>query len=151
MAKRKQPQTKKITNRRARFDYALESEIIAGIALTGRETKALRLGHGHIRGAYVTLKNGEAWLINATITGFDGVKIDESEQTRARKLLLKKKEIDQLTEAKQQGRTVVPLEILTQSRFIKVRIATGKGKKRYDKRETIKKRDQTRQAARELS
>lgn len=150
MAKRKQPLTKQISNRRARFDYALESEYVAGIALSGRETKALRLGHGHIKGAYVTLKGGEVWLINATITGFNGVNIDESEQTRARKLLLNKKEISQLEEAKARGRTIVPLDILTGGRYVKVRIAAGRGKKHYDKRQVLKERNQNREIKRQL-
>ncbi len=143
MAK-KQNTTKRISNKRAVFDYELGDAIVAGLVLTGAETKALRLGHGHLKGAYVTVKEGELYLINATITGFNGVKLDETEQTRARKLLLKKRQIDQLLEAKQQGRTIVPIELLTNSRFIKVKIAAGKGKKHYDKREAIKKRDQDR-------
>lgn len=147
MAKKSAP-VKKIKNKRVRFDYDLDSEVVAGIVLNGRETKALRLGHGHLRGAYVTLKNGEVWLINATITSFPGGTLDEHEQTQARKLLLKKREIDQLSAAKQQGRTIVPIEILTGGQFIKVRIAAGRGKRKYDKRETIKRREQTREAAR---
>ena len=137
--------TKRISNKRARFDYQLGDEIIAGISLTGRETKSLRMGHGHLRGAYVTAKDGELWLINATITGFSGVKLDESEQTRNRKLLLKKREIEQLLATKKQGSTIVPLELLTGSRYIKLKIAVGKGRKKYDKREVIKKRDQKRE------
>lgn len=151
MSKKKPDSTKKIQNRRARFDYALDDGLMAGIVLTGKETKALRLGNGSLRGAYVTFKNGELWLINATITGFSGAPIEESDQTRARKLLLKKREIEQLEQDKKQGKTIVPLELLTSSRYIKVRIASGKGKKRYDKRETIKRRDQGREAARQLS
>lgn len=150
MAKKKPADTKKIQNRRARFDYALGTEYIAGISLTGKETKSLRLGHGHIRGAYVTLKDGEAWLINATITGYTGAKIEESDQTRARKLLLKNKEIEELEAAKQQGKTIVPLDVLTGGRYIKIRISTGRGKKKYDKRETIKKREETRQIRRTI-
>lgn len=149
MAKKK-PQTKRISNRRARFDYQLGDELIAGISLSGKETKSLRMGHGHLRGAYVTAKDGELWLINATITGFTGVKLDESEQTRNRKLLLKRREIAKLLEQKKQGMTIVPLEILTGGRFIKVRISAARGKKHYDKRETIKRRDAVRQATREL-
>lgn len=151
MAKKKPDSTKKIQNRRARFDYALDDGLMAGIVLTGKETKALRLGNGSLRGAYVTFKNGELWLINATISGFSGAPIEESEQTRARKLLLKKREIEQLEQDKKQGKTIVPLDLLTSGRYIKVRIASGKGKKRYDKRETIKRRDQGREAARQLS
>lgn len=151
MAKQKHSQTKKIQNRRARFDYALEDGLMAGIVLSGKETKALRLGNGSLRGAYVTFKNGELWLINATISGFSGAPINETDQTRARKLLLKKREIEQLEQDKKQGKTIVPLELLTSGRYIKVRIASGKGKKHYDKRETIKRRDQGREAARQLS
>lgn len=141
---KKSQQTKSIRNKRASFDYNLGDSFVAGLVLTGVETKALRLGHGHIRGAYVTVKEGELFLINATITGFNGVKLDESEQTRARKLLLKHREIDALLEAKKQGKTIVPTELLTKSRFIKLKISVGTGKKRYDKREVIKKRDQER-------
>lgn len=146
----KQGGPKAIRNKRARFDYDLEDAIVAGIVLSGAETKSLRLGHGHLRGAYVTARDGELWLINATITGFSGVKLEENEQTQARKLLLKKREIDGLMTAKQQGRTIVPLELLTGGRYIKVRISTGKGKKQYDKRESIKQRDQARASRAEL-
>jgi SsrA-binding protein len=144
MAKSKQNTTKTIRNKRASFDYDLGDSVVAGLVLSGAETKALRLGHGHLRGAYVTVRDGELWLLNATITGFNGVKLEEEEQTRSRKLLLKKREIDELIESKNQGKTIVPIELLTKGRYIKVRISAGTGKKRYDKRETIKRRDQDR-------
>jgi SsrA-binding protein len=150
MAKKKPAGPKKIVNRKARHDYDVASDLVAGIALNGRETKALRMGHGHLRGAYVTVKDNELWLINATITGFGGVKLDEAEQTQNRKLLLKRREIDKLLEAKQQGLAIVPLELLTGGRYIKVRIAVGRGRKHYDKRQTIKERDQTRANQQEL-
>jgi SsrA-binding protein len=147
----KKPHTaSKITNRRARFDYELGDTLVVGLALTGAETKSLRLGHGQLRGAYVTIKDGELWLINAQITGGKGIDIAEQDQTRSRKLLANKREIERLIEAKTQGRTIVPLELLTSSRYIKMRIALGKGKKRYDKRETIKKRQQERDAKRQI-
>ncbi len=141
---KKQDNTKRIQNRRARHDYELGDSLVVGVQLTGAETKALRMGHGQLRGAYVTVKDDELLLINATINGTRGIPIDESNQTRSRKLLAKHREIAALTQAKQQGRTIVPLEILTQGRYIKVRIAVGKGKKQYDKRETIKRREQDR-------
>jgi SsrA-binding protein len=144
MAKSKQNTAKQISNRQARRDYDLKDGILAGIALTGRETKSLRRGHGQLRGAYVTVKDGELWLINATITTSPGIIISESEQTRARKLLLKHREIAELIAAKQQGRAIIPLEILTRGRYIKVRIAIGQGRKRYDKRQILKKRDEQR-------
>ena len=135
---------KHITNKRARHDYELGDSLLVGISLMGAEVKALRLGHGHLRGAYVTIVNNELWLINSTIAGTVGVAIAESDQTRSRKLLAKRREIEQLQEAKKQGRTIVPLEILTGQRHIKVRIAVGKGKKLYDKRQSLKARDESR-------
>jgi SsrA-binding protein len=150
MAKQK-TSPKKITNKRAKFDYDLGDSLLAGLVLTGAETKALRLGHGHLRGAYVTVKDGELYLLNATITGFNGVKLDETEQTRTRKLLLKKREIAKLLEEKNQGKSIIPTELLTQGRFIKIRISTGTGRKNYDKRHLIKKRDEDRNTLRELS
>ena len=150
MAKKRPTNTGKITNRRARFDYDLKQDYIAGIALSGKETKSLRRGHGNLRGAYVTFKNDEPYLTNATITGDNAIIIPEEEQTRARKLLLKKKEISQLLEAKNQGLTIVPLELLIKGRYIKIKISAGRGKKLYDKRETIKKRDQNILNKREL-
>lgn len=146
MAKKKANQTKRITNRRARHDYELGDSLVVGLELSGGETKSLRMGHGQLRGAYVTVKDNELYLINATITGSSGIPIDESDQTRARKLLAKKREIEALVAAKQQGRTIVPLEILTGGRYIKLRISVGKGKKQYDKRQTLKRRDDDRRA-----
>lgn len=143
--RKKRPPTGVITNRRARFDYELGDSLLVGIVLNGRETKALRLGHGMLRGAYVTVKQGELWLLNATITSTNNIHLTEQEQTQSRKLLAKKKEIAQLIAAKEQGRTIVPTAILTRGRYIKLRIAVGKGKKLYDKRQTIKKRDEQRE------
>lgn len=147
MAKKKPNQPKVISNRRARHDYELGDSLVVGIELTGAETKALRLGHGQLRGSYVTLKGGELFLLNATIAGSSGILISETDQVRTRKLLAKKREIARLAEAKQQGRTIVPLEILTRGRFIKLRIAAGRGKKHYDKRQSLKARDDARRTA----
>lgn len=148
--KKKTPSTKLITNRRARFDYELGDSLVVGIQLTGAETKALRMGHGQLRGAYVNVKDGELWLFNATISGSNGIPISETDQTRNRKILAKRREIEHLIELKQQGRTIVPLEILTKGRYIKLRISAGKGKKHYDKRQTLKARDESR-AIRQMS
>jgi SsrA-binding protein len=147
MAKKKPATTKKsIQNRRARFDYELGDSLVVGLQLTGAETKSLRLGHGQLAGAYVTVKNDELYLLNGTIHGTNGIPVPESDQTRTRKLLAKRREIKALVSAKQQGRTIVPLEMLTGGRFIKLRIAVGKGKREYDKRQTLKKRDQDRES-----
>jgi SsrA-binding protein len=144
MAKKKPNQVKRITNRRARHDYELGDSLVAGLELSGAETKSLRMGHGQLRGAYVTVKQGELFLVNATISSTAGIPISESDQTRARKLLAKRREIEALMEAKQQGKTIVPLEILTGGRYIKLRISVGRGKKLYDKRQTLKARDDDR-------
>lgn len=141
-------QSKTIRNRRARHDYELGDSLVVGMELTGAEVKSLRMGHGQLRGAYVTVKGAEIFLIGATINGVKGVAIDESDQTRTRKLLAKRREIDALIAAKQQGKTIVPLEILTHGRYIKLRLAVGKGKKSYDKRETLKRRDADRETSR---
>lgn len=145
MAKKKaKPQTKQITNRRARHDYELGDSLVVGLELTGGEVKNLRRGHGQLRGSYVTVKDNQLWLLNATINGTNSIPLTEQEQTRTRRLLAKRKEIDKLIEAKQQGNSIVPLEILTGGRYIKLRISVGRGKKAYDKRQTLKKRDETR-------
>lgn len=134
-----------ITNRRARFDYELGDSLVVGLQLSGAETKSLRLGHGQLRGAYVNVLNNELWLVGAQITTSKGVPIAEDEQGRSRKVLAKRKEIDSLIAARQAGNTIVPLELLTRGRYIKLRISVGRGKKRYDKRETIKRRQQDRE------
>jgi SsrA-binding protein len=149
MAKKK-PSEGKIRNKRARFDYELGDNYLVGVVLNGREAKSLRLGHGQLQGAYVTVKNDELYLINASIHGTKGIPIEDSQVTQARKILAKRKEIDEIIAAKQQGRTIVPVDILTKGRYIKLRIAIGKGKKHQDKRQTLKERDDTRNAQREI-
>lgn len=148
MAKKKKQLTGRIQNRRAAFDYNLGDSLTVGIELTGGEAKSLRMGHGHIRGAYVTIKDNELYLINATITGSNGIPISESDQTRSRRLLAKRKEINALIAAKQSGKTIVPLSIITNSKYIKLKIAIGTGKKKYDKRESLKRKTQEREARR---
>ena len=144
MANKRTHQPKVIVNRRARYDYTLGDSLIVGLSLSGKEVKALRLGHGQLRGAYITIKDNELWLINATISSANGFVITDSEQTRARKVLAKRREINALMEAKRQGRTIIPLEMLTGGRYIKLRIAVGQGKKQYDKRQAIKAREASR-------
>lgn len=149
--KKKRQNNTAIRNKRASFDYALSDAIIAGLVLNGRETKALRLGRGQLVGSYVTVVGDELWLINSQIHGSGSIPIGEDEVSRNRKLLVKRKEIASLIAAKQQGLTIVPTEILTKGRYIKIRIALGKGKKAYDKRQSLKKRDDNRNTQRELS
>lgn len=150
MAKKHKTTDKRIINRRARYDYELGDSLVVGLELSGKEAKSLRMGHGQLRGAYITVKDNELWLIGAQVNNAPGLQISEDEQLRSRKLLAKRKEIDQLIQLKQQGRTIVPLELLTQGHYIKLRISAGKGKKRYDKRETIKRRQEERDIARRV-
>lgn len=144
---------KSIVNRRASFDYSLDEDLVVGIALTGPETRAARDGHIQLKGSFVSIKNGELWLNNASFS----LKINDRNQvgarsidTSPRKLLAKRKQIDDLAARKQSGMSIVPTKLLTAGRFIKLVIALGKGKKNYDKRETLKRRDQERDASRAM-
>lgn len=137
-----------ITNRRARFDYELGDELVAGIVLTGPETRAARDGHIQLKGSFVTIRDNELWLNNASFSLKLNKKGDPAGRTidsEPRKLLASRRQINGLAASKKSGMTIVPLKILTTGRFIKVVIATGKGKKLYDKRETIKRRQQERE------
>lgn len=138
----------RIVNRRASYDYQLGDSFVVGIVLNGRETKSLRQGHAHLKGAFVTVKGDELWLTNAMIASGKTFVIPEDEQTQPRKLLAHRREIDTMIAAKQQGNTLIPTEFLTGSRHIKLRVSIARGKKKYDKREVIKERDQAREAAR---
>lgn len=142
-----------IQNRRARHDYELRDELSVGVILTGAEVKAARGGNVSLKGSYVTLKGNELWLINASFSVLHSSPghSDRVVETGARKLLAKKKEIESLKEAKDQGLTIVPLRMTTKTKFIKMTIATAKGKKLYDKRETIKRRDQEREQKRAMA
>lgn len=150
----KRPQATSVVNRRARFDYELGEEIVAGLVLTGPEVRAARDGHVQLKGAFVSLKQGELWLNNASFSlrlNVRGQANARTVDTAARKLLASRKQIDQFAAARQQGMTIVPTKLLTSGRFIKLVIALGKGKKRYDKRQVIKRRDQDRETKRQLS
>lgn len=152
MAQKKPQSPTQIINKQARRDYELHKTYQAGLVLSGAEVKSLRSGHGHLRGAFVNIKDGELWLYNATVnaTNANRSSLPETAQTRARKLLVSKKELAELASAKEQGLTIIPLKLNTASHYIKVDIATAKGLKKYDKREKIKKRDTGRDVARAL-
>ncbi len=155
MSKKKSaaPSHKAILNRRARYDYALSEELVVGLSLTGQEVRAARDGHIQLKGSYVSIKNNELWLTNASFS----LKLNErgnpsarSVDTSPRKLLASRKQIEQLSIQRKTGHTIVPIRLLTSGRYIKLVIALGKGKKNYDKRETIKRRDQDRDTKRAL-
>lgn len=145
MAKKVALPKRQVTNRRARFDYDLSDELVAGLVLTGAETKALRRGHGSLSGAYVNVVNGELWLVGATIYGDGQAPIVGHQQTRSRKLLVKQRQRDQLVAARQRGLSLVPVSILSGGRFIKLKLAVGRGRRRPDKRQLIKQREASRQ------
>ncbi len=148
--KKKPVQPNVVVNRRARFDYELSEDLVVGMILTGPEVRAARDNHVQLRGAYVAITNGELWLHNASFS----LKINErgegsrSVDTSPRKLLAHKKQIDELTSQKKSGMTIVPTKLLPAGKHIKLVIALGKGKKNWDKRETIKRRDIERDVAR---
>ena len=150
--KKKSAEKKPITNRRARFDYALGETISAGIMLSGPEVRGARLGHVRLSGAFANIKQGELWLTNMSVTIPDTAKLnaEDKERTIARKLLVTKKQLGMIEDAKKQGMTIVPTRLFTSGKFIKIEIAIAKGKKNYDKRETIKRRQQDRDASREM-
>jgi SsrA-binding protein len=155
MAQKKKPAAapKAIVNRRARFDYELGDEIIAGLVLTGPEVRAARDGHIQLKGSFVTIRNNELWLNNASFSMKLNQKGDPDARTidtEPRKLLASRKQIDTLAAKKKSGLTIVPTKLLTAGKFIKVVIALGKGKKNYDKRETLKRRDQERESQRAI-
>lgn len=150
--RKKQHQASAIVNRRASFDYQLEDELTVGIALTGREVRAARDGRVQLKGSFVTIRHGELWLNNASFSLTLNEKTGQSTtvDTSPRKLLAHRKQIEAMDREKQTGLTIVPLRLLTRGRHIKLVIALGKGKKRYDKRQTIKRRDQERDTSRIL-
>ena len=150
-----------VLNRRAGFDYELGDKLTVGLELTGAETKAARLGHVQLRGSYVVPKlnhaknRSELFLINASFSlatnapkgsGQEANTID----TRARKILAKRREIEQLVNQKNSGATIVPTKLLISGRYVKLIIAIGQGKRKYDKRETIRRRDLERENAKIL-
>lgn len=122
-------------NRRARYDYQLGEELSCGLVLSGPEVRLIRDHHVQLKGSFVTLKNGELWLNNLTLG---------AETTKNLKLLVTKRQLNTLARVKQDGLQIVPVRLLAGGRYIKLIVATGKGKKKYDKRETIKKRDLSR-------
>ncbi len=131
-----------IKNKKAYFNYFIEKEIEAGLVLVGSEIKSIRNGKCNINDAYIRIKNKEVSIINMFIDTYNEASINNHEVTRERKLLLHKKEIKTLLEkVKQEGYTIVPLKLYFKKDYAKLLIGIGKGKKIYDKRETIKKRD----------
>ncbi len=139
-----------IEHKRAHFDYELLEQFEAGVQLFGTEVKSLRAHHGKLEGGHVTVRGGEAFLMNAEIPAFQPANTGKDyEPKRNRRLLLTKKEIAEIAKAEEQaGLTLVPLSMYNKGRVIKLRLAIARGKKKADKRETIKKREAIRDIAR---
>lgn len=132
-----------ITNKLALKDYEIKKVFSAGIVLLGPETKSIRMGNASLTGAFINIKDGELWLYNCLVkpTTLNAPALSLIEQTRARKLLVSKRELAELIAAKDSGLSIIPLKILTKKRYIKIDIATAKGLKKYDKRQKIKARE----------
>ena len=140
-----------ILNRQAKFNYEILETYEAGIVLTGTEIKSLRNGNANIKDSYANIKNGEIFLLNMHISHYEEGNIFNHEETRTRKLLLHKKEILKLkNKVDLNGYTIVPLKIYFVKRKAKVLLGLAKGKKNYDKREDIKKRDVEREIRKEF-
>ena len=131
-----------ILNRKARHDYFIEEEIECGIVLKGTEIKSIRNGSCNFKDSYAIIKKGEVYVLNMFISHYDKGNIFNHDETRSRKLLLHKKEIRKLeNKIKLEGYTLIPLKLYFKKNLAKVTIGLARGKKLYDKRETIKKRD----------
>ena len=150
--KKKRSKTVDIKNKRAYFDYALTKTFEAGVQLFGHEVKAIRISKANLAGGHVIVRDGEAYVVNITISPYQEANTPKEYDTqRPRKLLLHKKEIAELEKAEQtKGLTVIPIKWYNKNRKLKLEIAIAKGKKAYDKRDAIKERDSKRSIRRSL-
>lgn len=139
-------------NSKALFDYEVLERYTAGLELIGQEVKSVREGKCNLRGAFVSVRGSEAFLVGADIPAYQPKNAPKDyEPTRVRKLLLSKKELGELAKAEgTKGLTIVPLSVYNKGRFIKLDLAIARGKKKFDKRQAIKKRDVERELKREL-
>lgn len=137
-------------NKKASFDYFLETSYEAGIELVGTEVKSIKLGKVSIKESFVRIIKNEVFILNMNVTGYEYGNIHNIDEKRARKLLLNKKEIEKLKEKTSiKGYTIVPVSIYSKNRLVKVEIALAKGKKNYDKRESLKEKTIKREIERE--
>ncbi len=141
-----------VSNKKAGFDFELLKRFEAGVSLLGTEVKSIKQGQGKLEGAHVVIRGGEAFLVGAPIPPYQQANTaDDYEADRPRKLLLSKKELQELfSESEQQGLTIVPIKWYSLGSKIKLEIALARGKKKQDKRETIKARDTKRDLERTL-
>ncbi len=138
-------------NKKAHFEYEVVDKLEAGVVLTGQEVKSVKSGNVSLKGAYVSPKNGEIFLVGCHIPPYQPKNIEDHVPERPRKLLLKRKEVDRMIQAsKEKGLTLIPLKVYTRQGFIKIEVGIAKGKKRFDKRSSIKKREVDRNLRRSL-
>ncbi|MEN2994680.1 MAG: SsrA-binding protein SmpB [Thermodesulfovibrio sp.] len=138
-------------NKKAYTDYFIDETIEAGIVLTGTEVKSLREGKANLKDSYVIIKDNEAWLLNCHISPYSHGNIFNHEPLRTRKLLLHRKEIERLKgKIQQKGYTLIPLKLYFKGPYVKVEIALARGRKKYEKRDIIKKREAQREIERAL-
>lgn len=136
------PEKNITVNRKARHEYSILQTFETGIVLTGTEVKALRQGKANLVDSYANIEKGEVWLLSANVSAYEQGNINNHEPTRPRKLLLNKSEIKKLIgKVKEKGLTLIPLRLYFKNGKVKVELAIAKGKKVYDKRESIAKRD----------
>jgi SsrA-binding protein len=140
------------TNEKVHFDYHIQETLEAGLVLAGHEVKSIRAGRCSIKGAYVKIVNGEAWLLGATVSPYQPGNVPpDYDQQRSRKLLLKKKELNYLIgKSQEKGLTLVPIKLYNKNGLIKLEVGVGQGKKKADKREKIIEREIQRKIERML-
>jgi SsrA-binding protein len=140
-----------ILNREAKFNYFIEDEIECGIALVGTEIKSIRDGKANLKDSYAIIRNNEVYLLNMHINEYKEGNIFNHDETRNRKLLLHKKEIKKIKEAlEEKGLTLIPIKLYFKDNLLKVELGVCRGKKDYDKRESIKERDIKREMEKNL-
>jgi SsrA-binding protein len=140
-----------VQNRKARHDYFIEETLEAGIALTGTEVKSLRLGRANLQDSYVSIKNGEAFIVGLHISPYDMGNRFNHDPLRTRKLLLHRYEIIKLqTQIQKKGLTLIPLSLYFKKGMVKVELAVARGKKLYDKRDDIAAKDAKREIDRKM-
>ena len=138
-----------VTNRKARHEYLILDSFEAGIALKGTEVKSLRQGKGNLQDSYAIIRRGEAWLVGMHIGHYDHGNINNHEPRRDRKLLLHKREIQRLIgNVSEKGKTLIALRVYFRNGIAKVELGIARGKKLYDKRESIRKREMKRELER---
>jgi SsrA-binding protein len=147
-----QEQHRVVSNRKARHDYEILEKLEAGIVLVGTEVKSLRDGRANLQDSYALLKNGEVWLIGMHISAYDQGSYNNHDPLRTRKLLLQKKQIlKMIGRIKEKGLTMIPLSVYFKGAYAKVELGIARGKRSFDKREAIKKRESARELKRAMA